>query len=215
MALSSKKLYFRHNNTTYSLPLFTAKHSTITIQISDGSNTYHALTDGAGFSSYKENGIKYFYNSSKPSIHSVSGGATCNAFNDYSSYDIPPGTYTPSAFRTLIEQYISNNGNRTVANAFTVTVNGQTITVSAGQKVYYTVNSSSPQGMVRSVLFNPSSVPASGYAPPAAYNSSTNGFTDGHCYVVYFSAGGYDYTRTSFNNYVNYNITIGTGINFS
>lgn len=83
MALSSKKLYFRHNNTTYSLPLFTANHSAITIQISDGSNTYHALTDAAGVSSYTENNIKYFYNSAKPSIHASPGGTTSyNVYND-------------------------------------------------------------------------------------------------------------------------------------
>lgn len=82
MALSSKKLYFRHNNTTYSLPLFTAQHSPFTIKVSDGSNTYHALTDGAGGSSYTENNIKYFYNSAKPSIHVNANGTACNAFND-------------------------------------------------------------------------------------------------------------------------------------
>jgi hypothetical protein len=91
---------------------------------------------------------------------------------------------------------------------------GNATTATTANKIR-TSTPSSPQGMVRSVLFNPSSVPASGYAPPTAYNSSTSGFTNGHCYVVYFQTGGYGYTSTSFNNYANYNITIGTGINFS
>ena len=216
MALSSKKLYFRHNNTTYSLPLFTANHSAITIQISDGLNIYHALTDAAGVSSYTENNIKYFYNSAKPSIHAISvGGDSCNAYNDsetVSYYDIPAGTYTPSAFRALIEQYISENGNRTVANAFTVTVNGQTISVSANQKIYYQVNSSSPQGFARAVYFG--TIPSSTGAPEMTYSQSSNGFTNGKCYVVYNEGGGFLWT-VCFAAYANYNITVGTGIKFS
>ena len=217
MALSSKKLYFRHNNTTYSLPLFTANHTPFTIAVSDGSNTYHALTDGGGGSPYTENNIKYFYNSAKPSIHAISGGGSpCNIFNDsetVSQYDIPAGTYTPSAFRALIEQYISNNGSRTCANAFTATVNGQTITVSSGTTISYQVNSSSPQGYARAVYFGGNLGRGTG-APEYYYNSSSRGFTDGKCYVVYNAGGAFVWT-TQFALYANYNITIGTGIKFN
>lgn len=215
MALSSKKLYFRHNNTTYSLPLFTALHSAITIKISDGSNTYHALTDGAEVSSYTENNIKYFYNSAKPTIHAMSGSTSCNAYNDsetVSEYDIPAGTYTPSAFRALIEQYISFNGNRTVENSFTVTVNGQTISVSANQKIYYQVSSSSPQGTARAVYFGTTPSPTG--APELAYNNASTGFTNGKCYVVYNSGGGFLWT-ICFRVCSIYNITVTTGIKFS
>lgn len=84
MALSSKKLYFRHNNTTYSLPLFTAEHTPCAIRVSDGTNILYALAKGAGMSDYTENNIRYFYNSSKPSIHFYSprNSGISDAFND-------------------------------------------------------------------------------------------------------------------------------------
>lgn len=128
------------------------------------------------------------------------------------AYNIPAGTYTPSAFRSLIEQYISNNGNRTCSNTFTAKVNGQTITVNSGSKIYYQVLSSSPQGNARSVYFG--KAPESGFAPAISNNSSTKGFTNGKAYVVYNYGGGFTWTE-AYKNYANYSITIGTGINFS
>lgn len=50
---------------------------------------------------------------------------------------IPAGTYSPSVFRSLISQFISTNGNRTVAKEFSATVNGQTITIPANAKIYH------------------------------------------------------------------------------
>ena len=53
------------------------------------------------------------------------------------NYDIPAGTYSPSTFKSLIDNYISpNNGSRKVSNSFTATVNGQTITVNANTTIY-------------------------------------------------------------------------------
>ena len=60
------------------------------------------------------------------------------------AYDIPAGTYSPSAFKSLIDNYISpNNGSRRVSNSFNVTVNGQTITVNANTTIYNENNESS------------------------------------------------------------------------
>lgn len=130
------------------------------------------------------------------------------------TYDIPAGTYTPSDFETLIKQFISNNRNRRVENAFQVNVNGQTVSVPANSYIYYTVNSSSPQGYVRAVWFNQSFAPGSGAAPKLAYCQEGTGFTLGHCYVVYIKTGsGYNYVR-SFADYARYNIGVGTGIKF-
>ena len=60
------------------------------------------------------------------------------------SYDIPAGTYSPSTFKSLIDNYISpNNGSRRVSNSFKATVNGQTITVNANTTIYNENNESS------------------------------------------------------------------------
>lgn len=209
MALSSKKLYFRYNNTTYNLPLFTAQHSPFTIKVSDGSNTYHALTDGGGGSSYTENNIKYFYSSAKPSIHAISGaGTTCNAYNASEQlivYDIPAGTYTPSAFENLIIQYISANGSRTCANAFTAKVNGHTYNVSAGQAIKYCTTNTDGSGTnstLRIVTFN-------GRTYAEAQDANLLVFRG--TYVVHASNfSGY----AQFSAYANYSITIETGIRF-
>ena len=60
------------------------------------------------------------------------------------NYDIPAGTYSPSAFQNLIKSFISNNGSRAVKNNVSVTVNGQTVSILAGNKIYYTTQGSSP-----------------------------------------------------------------------
>ena len=60
------------------------------------------------------------------------------------NYDIPAGTYSPSTFKSLIDNYISpNNGSRRVSNSFNVTVNGQTITVNANTTICNENNESS------------------------------------------------------------------------
>ena len=60
-----------------------------------------------------------------------------------STYDIPAGTYSPSAFKSLIDKYIYTNGSRRVANSFTATVNNQTITVNANTAIWSENNESS------------------------------------------------------------------------
>lgn len=59
------------------------------------------------------------------------------------TYDIPAGTYTPSAFKSLIDKYISANKGRRVSNSFTATVNNETIKVNANTTIYNINNSSS------------------------------------------------------------------------
>ena len=60
------------------------------------------------------------------------------------TYDIPAWTYSPSTFKSLIDNYISpNNGSRKVSNSFTATVNNQTITVNANTTIYNESNASS------------------------------------------------------------------------
>ena len=122
------------------------------------------------------------------------------------SYDIPAGTYSPSTFKNLIDNYISpNNGSRRVSNSFKVTVNGQTITVNANTTIYNENNESSGSSVLSyGVNFSGEYlVPGNCFGVGVAYN-----FTDNKVYVT--QSRGIPY----FGNYRNYNITISTGIKF-
>lgn len=176
---------------------------------------YPALRSDIDTISY--NGKIYSYNSGfKTIFFKAPNGTIYRLPNAYTSnYDIPAGTYSPSTFNAMIQSFISNNGSRTVANSFSVKVNNQTISMTPGKKIYYTVNGSSPQGYIRAVWFNPGFAPSSGLAPSAAYNNGSSGFTSGRCYVVYNTGSGYWYPGTQFQNWANYSITVNTGINFT
>ena len=112
------------------------------------------------------------------------------------NYDIPAGTYTPSAFENLIKSFISQNGSRTVSNSFSVEVNGQTYSVPAGRAIYYTYQYS---GQARFVCFNGS---------PRGYIDFQNGFDRG-VYCTYWS-----YSSSQGETYYRYNIKVNTGISF-
>ena len=122
------------------------------------------------------------------------------------TYDIPAGTYSPSTFKSLIDSYISsNNGSRRVSNSFKVTVNRQTITVSANTTIYNENNESSGSSVLSyGVNFSGEYlVPGNCFGVGTAYN-----FTDIKVYIT--QSRGIPY----FGNYRNYNITISTGIKF-
>ena len=121
-------------------------------------------------------------------------------------YDIPAGTYSPSTFKNLIDNYISpNNGSRRVSNSFKVTVNGQTITVNANTTIYNENNESSGSSVLSyGVNFSGEYlVPGNCFGVGTAYN-----FIDNKVYIT--QSRGIPY----FGNYRNYNITISTGIKF-
>ena len=122
------------------------------------------------------------------------------------NYDIPAGTYSPSTFKSLIDNYISpNNGSRRVSNSFNVTVNGQTITVNANTTIYNENNESSGWSVLTyGVNFSGEYlVPGNCFGVGVAYN-----FTDNKVYVT--QSRGIPY----FGNYAHYNITVSTGIKF-
>ena len=122
------------------------------------------------------------------------------------SYDIPAGTYSPSRFKSLIDNYISsNNGSRRVSNSFNVTVNGQTITVKANTTIYNENNESSGWSVLSyGVNFSGEYlVPGNCFQVGVA-----NSFTDSKVYIT--QSRGIPY----FTNYMYYNITISTGIKF-
>ena len=123
-----------------------------------------------------------------------------------STYDIPAGTYSPSTFKSLIDNYISpNNGSRRVANLFTATVNGQTITVRADTTIYNENNASSGSNHLSyGVNFS------GRYMEPGnafAVNTAVS-FIDNKVYIT--ESKGISYLA----NYKYYNIRIGTGIKF-
>lgn len=139
-------------------------------------------------------------------------GTTYYAVKTYatpSNYAIPAGTYTPSEFRTLVKQYFTNNGTRSAANAFTVKVNNQTLSVSTGESMRYVVYGTSPEGFIEGLAFKDGDS-RTAIAGAACENT---GFTKYHCYVFYNRGGGFDFPRC-FSNYNSYSITVTTGINF-
>ena len=126
------------------------------------------------------------------------------------AYDIPAGTYSPSTFQNLIKSFISNNGNRAVSNSFSVTVNGQTLSISSGTRIWYVTQGSSPW-YARAVCFGTSWF-------QAACCQSGNGFSTYKAYIVETSPSN-DYTSSIcfnlvFRGYAYYNITVSTGIKF-
>ena len=122
------------------------------------------------------------------------------------AYDIPAGTYSPSTFKNLIDNYISpNNGSRRVSNSFKVTVNGQTITVSANTLIYNENNESSGWSVLTyGVNFSGSYLNAGN----CFGGGTAHSFIDNKVYIT--QSRGISY----FERYMYYNITISTGIKF-
>ena len=126
------------------------------------------------------------------------------------TYDIPAGTYSPSTFKNLINSFISINGSRTVSNSFSVTVNGQTLSIAAGDKIYYVSQGSSPW-YAKAVCFGTSWFQAAscnstvGFSYYKAYiveTSNSNSYTSFYCFNYVFRG------------YASFNITVNTGIKF-
>lgn len=121
------------------------------------------------------------------------------------NYDIPAGTYSPSTFKNLIDNYISQNGSRRVSNSFNATVNGQTITVKANTTIYNANNASSGWSVLTYGVDFSGSYTNAGNAF-SSYTASS--FTGNKVYIT--QSKGISY----FERYMYYNITISTGIKF-
>ena len=126
------------------------------------------------------------------------------------TYDIPAGTYSPSTFKNLISSFISIHGSRAVKNSFSVTVNGQTLSLAAGDKIYYVSQGSSPW-YAKAVCFGTSWFQAAscdstvGFSYHKAYiveTSNSNSYTSSYCFNYVFRG------------YASFNITVNTGIKF-
>ena len=126
------------------------------------------------------------------------------------NYDIPAGNYNPTTFRNLISSFISINGSRAVSNSFSVTVNGQTLSIASGTKIWYVTQGSSPW-YAKAVCFGTSWF-------QAASCESGKGFSTYKAYIVETSSSS-SYTsyicyNRVFRGYASYNITVNTGIKF-
>ena len=115
-------------------------------------------------------------------------------------YDIPAGTYSPSAFENLIKSFIVQNGSRIVYNSFSVEVNGQTYNVPSYRSIYYTYQYS---GEARFVCFN-------GSPRESISFQASNAFAEYGIYCTYWS-----YSSIQGDQYYRYNIKVNTGISFS
>lgn len=115
------------------------------------------------------------------------------------NYDIPAGTYSPANFERLIQSFISKNGSRTVKNSFSVTVNGQTYSVSSGSGIYYTYQYG---GEATFVCFN-------GQPRGWIQFEQPGSFAQYGIYCTYWS-----YAQIQGDRYYQYSIKVNTGINF-
>ena len=147
-------------------------------------------------------GYKYSYDRSVGDTFGISLSNTKyvvpNKRVSAATYDIPAGTYSPSTFERLITSFIAQNGSRTVSNSFSVEVNGQTYSVSAGHGVFYTYQYS---GEARFVCFNGN--------PRGSITFQDRTFSQYGVYCTYWS-----YSSIQGDNYFRYNITVNTGIKF-
>ena len=122
------------------------------------------------------------------------------------NYDIPAGVYSPSAFKNLIDKFISpNNGSRRVANSFIVTVNRQSVAVTRNLQIWNQNNASSG-----------SSTLTYGVNFSGSYMNAGNCFTSGVAHS--FSSNKVYITQSRgisyFANYAHYYISVETGIKF-
>ena len=121
------------------------------------------------------------------------------------NYDIPAGTYSPSAFKSLIDKFIYTNGSRRVANSFIVTVNGQSVAVTRNLQIWNQNNESSgSSSLTYGVNFSGSYL-----EPGNCFGSGTaHSFSRNKVYIT--QSRGISY----FENYMHYYISVETGIKF-
>ena len=152
------------------------------------------------------NGYKYSYDRSVGDTFGIGLSGTKyvvpNKRVSAVNYDIPAGTYSPSAFENLITSFIARNGTRNVSNSFSVEVNGQTYSVSSGSSIYYTYQYGGSAGSARFVCFNGSPRGFTQFELPGA-------FAQYGIYCTYWSV-----SQQQGDGYYRYNIKVNTGINF-
>lgn len=166
-------------------------------------------------------GYRYSYDSSDPiynkTLHCIYNGVEYVVPNKSEQLiDIPAGTYTPSAFESLISTFIGRNTKRQVANDFSVTVGGGagrgTVQCLAGSYIGYSNPTMSTYAAnPHSVRFNYNGTAANLTRHPDW--SSGLYFRNNGIYITY-AVTGQSYNNYNFNGYANFNIEVTTGIKF-
>ena len=172
-----------------------------------GTKWYYPLITPTGSFTYQ--GYKYSYDRSVGDTFGISLSNTKyvvpNKRVSAINYDIPAGVYSPSAFKNLIDKFIYTNGSRRVANSFNVTVNGQTVAVTRNLQIWNQNNESSGW----SVLTYGVNFSGSYLEPGNCFGGGTaHSFSRNKVYIT--QSRGISY----FENYMNYYISIETGIKF-
>ena len=172
-----------------------------------GTKWYYPLITPTGSFTYQ--GYKYSYDRSVGDTFGIALNNTKYVVPNKRvaavNYDIPAGTYSPSAFKNLIDKYIYTNGSRRVANSFIVTVNGQSVAVTENLQIWNINNESSGW-----------SVLSYGVNFSGSYMNAGNAFSGGTAHsfsrnkVYITQSRGISY----FERYMYYNITVETGIKF-
>lgn len=217
----AKSLFFCVNNNVNSIskapgtPSIEYAEMIIPVNGNTGNKVTGFTTRGIKLLYATDDNYNYYVDNSAPTICFVKNDKIYYCGKSYTSETkasaiIPAGTYSPSAFEELIKSFISDNGSRRVAEAFSVTVNNQTVSVPVNETVYYRVNGTSSQGYVRAVWFGALNEQSS--APPQHASNST-GFTNTKAYVVYIKSINTVYTE-NFKNYSNFRITVNKNIKF-
>lgn len=196
-------LYYRIDNATKSVLSYTSRVTTPSLCFLNENTSYYVplLKNGT---STTIGGYEY----------SVSGKTICCRYNNKTykaattrttAYDIPAGTYTPSAFKDLIYNFLPYAGaSRTVASAVTATVNGQSVTLGANGTIYRSsVSSGSQTDYAQLIGFG-----TNGSTLGGAFSQQIN-FTTYHQYCVHSTK-----PVPLYQTYENYSITV-TGIKFN
>lgn len=205
---ATPSLTFRKDGKTWYVPLlsYPSMSDTSILTVESGDWTYNITYS---MRSYFLPQMKVIFNNR---MYYLPNG--CSAVQK-PKYDIPAGTYSPSAFAALIANYISLNGSRKCANEFTAKVNNQTITVAANSTIYYKHDnylSYSDAKTVNKIGFGTDINVYTGTSGVHNIQDSNAGFKN---YKQYIVRGPTDSNVVFFQQYANYPITIGTGINFS
>ena len=205
------EIRFRKNNTNYHLD-YRGINAPCEQQLAFrySGNTYYVpamSTQGTKVFGGTVNSESWYYDTSSPTIAFRKNGKTyyCSKSLTTERYDIPAGTYSPSTFKSLIDNYISQNGSRRVANSFNVTVNGQTVAVTRNLQIWNENNASSGSSTLSyAVNFSGSYLNAGNCFQGGVAHS----FSRNKVYIT--QSKGISY----FERYMYYNITVETGIKF-
>ena len=201
---------FRNNNTTSTVYSSTTRVTTPSICYRKSGTTYYVPL----LTSRSQTIGDYIYSASSPTVCARYGGKTYyGAKSRTASVDIPAGTYTPSAFKTLMGQFMTlSNGNyKKVKNAVTLTVNGKSVSLAANDSIYYWKNYISGISSWANLETFQVAKCNGNYQTFSGYAYSVIGDSKLYYYIVGFTKGTDSQWGSFGSNYANYSIKVGSG----